>query len=496
MLTKKHCLIGVSALLLLLSGILIGRYALAPHGTMAAMEHDVAGNGIDEREVLYWYDPMYPQQRFDQPGPSPFMDMDLVPRYADDATTKDASSIRIDPAMVQNLGIRSVEVVNAPATSQLDLTGLVAFDDRALTRLQSPVEAFVDKVWPLTEGDAVSKAQPLIRLRVPAWTGAQREWLAVLGSGDPDLIAAGRQRLLSLGMSTSQIAVIERQHAAQDTWTIVAPHDGVIRKLNARAGMTLPASALIAEIQSINPVWVEIAVPEKQIQQVHRGDPVDVHIVGLEPAPIETRVSEILPTLDAASRTVPVRVLLPNDRGDLRPGTSARVLIRGSLSGQSLAVPSEALIHTGKRTLVMLDEGEGRYRPQAVQPGAELGEQTVILAGLSTGQRVVVSGQFLLDSEASLQGISVPELVFPDDELAVDSLHYAEGTVEQLADGKIKLKHGPFETLGMPGMTMRFRLANEQVAEGIAEGDFVRIGVSDRDQGLIVERLEKREKRP
>jgi Cu(I)/Ag(I) efflux system membrane fusion protein len=119
-----------------------------------------------------------------------------------------------------------------------------------------------------------------------------------------------------------------------------------------------------------------------------------------------------------------------------------------------------------------------------------------VLAGLEEGQMVVVSGQFLLDSEASLQGIAVQALAMPREHAITDLLHYAEAVVEQIADGKIKLKHGPFETLGMPGMTMRFRLADEQVASGISEGDRVRVGVSDSDAGLIVESLEKQEIAP
>jgi membrane fusion protein, copper/silver efflux system len=494
---KRNLPVVLAALLLLLVGIYLGRASITSHnGISMEMEDSETSEKTDGKKVLYWYDPMFPQQRFDQPGPSPFMDMDLVPRYAEENGGGNSSTVRIDPAMVQNLGIRTAPVVTTKATSRLDVTGLVAFNDRALTRLQSPASAFVDKVWPLAEADTVTAGQPLLRLRVPVWTGAQHEWLAVLDKGDAELIAAGRERLLSLGMPASLIRDIEQQRRPQDTWTVTAPHTGIIRRLDARAGMTLMAAASMAEIQSINPVWVEIAVPERQLAQVSPGDVVEVTVHGATPALREGRVAEILPLLDPASRTVPVRVILSNDNGDLRPGMSARILIHGATAQQALAVPTEALLRTGKRTLVMVDEGEGRYRPQAVQPGAEIGEQTLILDGLQQGQRVVVSGQFLLDSEASLQGIGVQELAESNVHNMTEALHYAEGVVEQLGDSKVKLKHGPFETLGMPGMTMRFRLANERVASGIAEGDGVRIGVSDTDAGLIVESLEKQEIRP
>lgn len=492
---KRSFLIGLTALLLLLSGIYLGRYSLTFHDSMSMQGGDTT-KSKDEKKVLYWYDPMFPQQRFDEPGPSPFMDMDLVPRYAEENGDSNRSTVRIDPVMVQNLGIRSAPVVATRAKSQLDVTGLVAFNDRALTRLQSPATAFVDKVWPLAEGDTVKDGQPLLSLRVPAWTGAQHEWLAVLNSGNNELVEAGRERLLSLGMPTSLVQRIERQRKLRDVWTVTAPHDGVIRSLNVRAGMTLMAGVALVEIQSLNPVWVELAVPERQLEQVRSGAAVDVIVQGVTSALREGKVADILPLVDQASRTVSVRVALSNHSGELRPGMSAQVRIHGDAAENALAVPTEALLHTGKRTLVMLDEGEGRYRPQTVKPGTELGEQTLILAGLEEGQMVVVSGQFLLDSEASLQGVAAQELTMPKKHAMTDSLHYAEGVVEQINDGKIKLKHGPFETLGMPGMTMRFRLADEHVAHGIVDGDRVRVGVSDTDAGLIVESLEKQEIMP
>jgi len=489
---KRNALIGLAASLLLLAGIYLGRYVTPSQSSISmAMDSSETNSKADEKEVLYWYDPMYPQQHFDEPGPSPFMDMELVPRYANGGDDGDQPTVRIDAAMVQNLGIRSASVVVAQSQSQLDVTGLIAYNDRALTRLQSPAPSFVDKVWPLAEGDTISSGQPLMQLRVPAWTGAQHEWLAVLGSGNNELIVAGRERLLSLGMPASLIRSIERQRKPLETWTVTAPHDGVIRSLNARAGMTLSAGAPVAEIQSLNPVWVEIAVPERQLGQVSSGNAVDVTVQGVKPALREGQVADILPLVDQSSRTVPVRVTLSNDEGDLRPGMSAQVRIHGEATQKALAVPTAALLHTGKRSLVMLDEGEGRYRPQAVLPGGELGDQTLILAGLKEDQKVVVSGQFLLDSEASLQGIAVQELAMSDETEMMNALHYAEGVVEQLNGSKIMLDHGPFKSLSMPAMTMRFNLANEQVGKGISVGDRVRIGIRDTDKGLIVERLEK-----
>lgn len=499
--TKNRAMLVATGMLLLLAGIFLGRLS-SPSGDDMTMAESTTEQPKDGRQVLYWYDPMYPQQHFDEPGPSPFMDMDLVPRYADDggagADGNTLPAVRIDPAMVQNLGIRSARVEATTTSSALQLTGLVSFNQRAVTQLQSPSAAFVEQVWPLANGDTVSTGQPMVRLRVPAWTGAQHEWLAVLASDDPDLVSAGRQRLLSLGMPASLVRKVEQQRKPVDTWTVSAPHDGVISQLNARPGMTLASGEMVAAIQSLKPVWIEVAVPERQLGLIKVGDAITAVLPGASPTQRTGTINEILPLVDPVSRTVTVRVTLPNHQGDLRPGMSAQVQVHGETAVAQRTVPSTALLRTGQRTLVMVDDGNGRYRPQQVLTGADLGARTQIVAGLEAGEKVVVNGQFLLDSEASLQGIEV-QPVEPQPagtESLDDNLHYAEGTIVELAGGKVKLRHGPFESLGMPGMTMRFALASEQVAEGLHAGDRVRIGVSDGEAGLVVESLTMLEAAP
>src|SRR5690606_751518 len=206
---------------------------------------------------------------------------------------------------------------------------------------------------PLADGDTVVAGQALLKLHVPAWTGAQQEWLAVLARGDSALVEAGRQRLLSLGMPATLIGTLERQRALQTTWTVKAPHDGMVRQLSARAGMTLMAGAALADIQSLDPVWVEIAVPQQLVGAMRTGDAVAVTIDGVNPPQREGVIGEILPVVATDSATVPVRVVLSNNDNALRPGMSAQVRILADNNTSSLAVPSEALLHTGKRTLVM-----------------------------------------------------------------------------------------------------------------------------------------------
>jgi Cu(I)/Ag(I) efflux system membrane fusion protein len=214
-------------------------------------------------------------------------------------------------------------------------------------------------------------------------------------------------------MPPSLISAVITKKTVQEDWIVRAPTTGVVRSLDVRAGMTLPAGAPLLQINRLDSVWVLVSVPQSQSQEVARGDVADVYIDGVSSPKRQGRIAEILPLLDSASRNVSLRIELENGQGDLRPGLSARVTLHGSEVShhggmqEMLVVPTEALIRTGTRTVVMISAGDGLFQPVEVRTGAEKGAVTVIEAGLEDGDRVVVSGQFLLDSEASLQGIPV-----------------------------------------------------------------------------------------
>lgn len=254
--------------------------------------------------------------------------------------------------------------------------------------------------------------------------------------------------------------------------------------LDVRTGMTLMAGQTLARINGLATVWVEAAVPEAVGASVAVGNRVQVTVAGVA-FPLEGHITHIVPVLNEATRTLRVRIELPNRDGRLRPGMSARVTLRNESGQTAPAVPTEAIIHTGKRTLVMRAEEDGRYTPVEVSVGEEIGDWTVITAGLEEGQRIVASGQFPIDSEAKLSG------VIAQPARGEAALHAAEATIEDIAGGEITLTHGPFQTLGMPGMTMSFALAGPEVARGFARGDRVRVFVRQTADGLVVERLEK-----
>lgn len=455
--------------------------------SMAAMSMRAAAPTSAQGKVLYWYDPMYPQQKFDKPGKSPFMDMALVPKYAEG--DGESVGIKIDPTITQNLGMRLAPVTKISLASQIDATGVIGFNERDLAIVQSRAAGFVERVTPLAPGDVVKAGQALVDVQVPEWLAAQHEFLTLKSAGDAALLAAARDRLRSLGMSDSMIHLLESAGQPQARFTITAPIGGVIQSLDVRNGMTLMAGQVLFRINGLSTVWLEVAVPEALAAQVQPGARATAAVASVD-VPVVGKVAAIVPVLNDASRSLRVRVEFPNAKGQLRPGQSAQVTLGNASKESALAVPTEAVIRTGKRSLVMVAAEGGRYAPVEVTLGREVGDRTVIKSGLSEGQQVVVSGQFLLDSEASLKGITAQA---PAAKPVAVPLHEADARIVALSDQEIILAHGPFKTLSMPGMTMPFSLANLGLAQGLKKGDRVRVGVRETDNGLVVERLQKLE---
>jgi len=360
-------------------------------------------------KVLYWYDPMVPGQHFPGPGKSP-MGMDMVPRYATAAAPSgEAGGVRIDPAAQQNLGIRLATVQRGDLASSLDAVGVIDFDQRDVAIVQARSGGFVQRVYGRAPGDVVRAGAPIADLLIPAWGGAQAEFLAVKRLSDPALVAAARTRLRLLGMPDDLIASVERSGRPSTMVTISTPIAGAIQTLDVRQGMTVTAGSTMVQVSGLSTVWLNAAVPEAQSGLVRQGEPARVDLAALPGQTFSGRVTAILPTAQADSRTLTVRVELPNPGGRLRPGMFATAHLGGQRE-PALLVPSEAVIRTGKRDLVMLAGADGRYQPVEVEVGRVAGGQTQILAGLGEGQKVVASGQFLLDSEASLTGIGATPL--------------------------------------------------------------------------------------
>lgn len=369
-----------------------------PQSTLAGQQQDA--------KVLYWYDPMKPEHHFDKPGKSPFMDMQLVPKYADENTAMTDESrptVKIDPSLQQNLAIRYGTVEQAVIGNAMFTNGILQANERQTAILQTRASGFVQRVYGHAVGDMVTEGSPIADISIPEWTGEQTEFLAVLRTGNRSLIQASRQRLQLLGIPQNVIHQVERTRRVQSNITLQAPISGFIDSLEVRNGMALAMGQTLATIKGINPIWLEAAVPEKQIAGIKRGMSVEANFAAFSQK-VTGKVIDILPTLDTTSRTIKVRIELSNPSGQLKPGMFASVNIINNPQS-SLVVPEQAVIRTGTRNVVIVGREQGRFEPVVVQLGQSDGNKIAVLQGLKAGQRVVISGQFLIDSEANLQGV-------------------------------------------------------------------------------------------
>lgn len=412
---RQIALLLMTAGLLLAAGIGIGwRLAQPPAQPPAA--NPPAATTPAPGKILYWYDPMAPQQHFPQPGKSPFMDMELVPRYAEPAETPPPETaaampaLRIDPAFTQNLGLRLANVGRIPLAASIEVSGGIDFNQRDVAVVQSRGQGYVERTWPLAVGDVVRAGQPLADILLPEWTAAQQEYLSVRAMQDPTLLAAAGERLLLAGMPADMIRQLQRSGRVQTRYTVTAPIAGVIQALEVRNGMTLTTAQTLARINGLDTVWLDAALPEAQAEAIGVGANVEARLTAFPDRVFTGRVAAVLPALRESSRSLTLRIELLNRDRQLRPGQSARVTLHAAAAGSGLAVPTAALIRTGKRTLVMVADGNGRFTPTEVAIGREIGDSTLITAGLTDGQQIVASGQFLIDSEASLSGLEIVPL--------------------------------------------------------------------------------------
>ena len=395
----------ITALILvtLAIGIAAG-FWISRHG-MTDSPKSNAAPAVPDRKVLYWYDPMVPNQRFDKPGKSPFMDMQLVPKYADE-TDGAKDGIRVPSQMTQNLGMRLGKVEKTVLQKSLSAVGSVVFDEHLVQVVQARVSGYVSQLNIKAPMDRVRKGQPLAQLTSPEWLQAEQEYAALLKSDSPQLgalRAAARARLRVLDVPPSAILAIERTQTVPAATTIFAPIDGVVTELGIRQGASFEEGTMLFRINGLSTVWVNAQVPEVQVAQVTRGAIVTAYTTAWPGETFQGRVEALLPQVDATSRTFTVRAVLENSKNQLSPGMFVTLDLAQLRAEAQLVVPNEAVITTGERSVVILAHEGGSFTVTDVSAGPQVGGKTVILKGLTEGQSIVVSGQFLIDSEASLR---------------------------------------------------------------------------------------------
>lgn len=462
-----------AGLLLAAGGFLLGR-ATGPRDAPAAIAAPAA-----ERSILYWHDPMVPGPRFDKPGKSPFMDMQLVPVYADQAGTTGTTGVTVSPAVQQSLGIRTATVAREDVRAAFDAVGTVQFDERLSVAVQTRVAGYVEHLAVRAPMEQVRKGQALATLFAPEWLGPLNELLALQRAGAAaDIVDAARERMQALSIPPELVRRSEDSGVAQARYTLQAPAGGVVTELGVRQGAQVTPGMTLFRISGLHRVWAVAEVPEAQAVGLVRGQKVQAVLQADASQAFTGALQEILPQVHAGTRSLQARFEVDNRSGKLVPGLLLRLQLSGP-SASRLLVPTEAVLRTGTRALAIVRQDPGRFEPREIQLGEDFGDRLEVREGLREGERVVTSGQFLLDSEARLKSAlgamaASPAGAAPAAASDTPGIYRAEGKVERIDADGITISHGPVPALQWPAMTMGFGKADATAFSGLQAGDAVR----------------------
>lgn len=407
---------GVAVVLLAAGG---GWWAGARTGLPGGMGTDSAGEEAcpGGAEPLYWKAPMDPSYVREEPGKSP-MGMDLVPVCPGEEGAPEPGVVRIDPVVMQNMGVRTAPVERRDLARKIRAVGRVDYDERRVSMVHTKVQGWVERLHVQYEGEAVRRGQPLLEIYSPQLVATQEELLvaaryrdATAGSpfadvseGGDSLLEATRRRLELWDIPERDIRRLLERGEVRKTLTLYAPTSGVVTELSVREGREVGPQQALYTISALDEVWIYADVYEYELPWIAEGQPAVAELSYLPGRRFEGRVDYVYPFLEERTRTARVRMVVENPDGGLKPDMYADVTIHADPKPDAVAVPSESVIRSGRRNLVVLALGDGRFRPREVELGVQTGDGwTEIRSGASPGERVVTSGQFLIDSESKLR---------------------------------------------------------------------------------------------
>ena len=360
-----------------------------------------AGPAGESRRVLYYRNPMNASVTSPVPAKDT-MGMDYVPVYADEATA-DAQGVRLPDSTVSKLGVRSRPVGFGPLATQIDATGIVQLNEHSVREIRLRAEGWIEELSVRAVGDTVRAGQPLFKLYSLRLESAEQEYLNSLTFNDVARVALSERRLIDLAVEPAFIASLRETRKIPHLIPFHASSAGVVTELGVRQGAYVDPTAVVMRIAALDPAWVVVDVPQSSAADVIVGNKATLSTTAYPERTFEGHVDYIYPTLDASTRTLRVRLVVPNPNALLLPNMYASAVLMGAASEPAIHVPREAVIRDGARARVILAQPGGRFVPRAVRLGREIGNELVVLDGLAQGDRVVTSAIFLVDSEASVQ---------------------------------------------------------------------------------------------
>lgn len=387
--TKYICILLAGAIL----GVFLDKFLLSSSDDQKNVSMD---------KPLYWVAPMDPEYRKDRPGKSP-MGMDLIPVFdkSEGSSSVSPGTVTISPNVINNLGVRTAKVMEATLKAEIKTVGYVKYDEDKLKHIHPRVEGWIEKLYVKASGDPVQKDQPLYELYSPQLVNAQEEFLLALNRNNKSLIKAAESRLHALQLSKSFIKELKSKRSVKQTIVFNAPQDGVVDNLNIREGFFVNPGTTLMSIGILDEVWVEAEVFERQASLVKAGLPVTMSLDYLQGKSWKGQVDYVYPALDPKTRTARVRLRFKNEDLQLKPNMFAEVVIHSEGTEKTLMVPKEAVIRTGSQSRVVIALGDGKFKSIEVTIGRLDDKNVEVVKGLKRNDVVVVSAQFLLDSESS-----------------------------------------------------------------------------------------------
>ncbi|MDD2918570.1 efflux RND transporter periplasmic adaptor subunit [Rhodoferax sp.] len=455
------------------------------------------------KKLLYYRNPMGLPDTSPTPKKDP-MGMDYIPVYAGGADEEDApaNQVKISTDKVQKLGVRTEAAQLRSLDKLVRASGRIEPDERRVYAISPKFEGYVERLHVNVTGQAVGKGQALFEVYSPELVSAQREYaIAVQGVGSlkdaggqaqagmQQLAAASLARLRNWDISEAQIKALTETGTTTRTLTFRSPVSGIVMDKKALQGMRFMPGEALYQIADLSAVWVLADVFEQDIGLVKNGAKATVSINAYPDKAFSGRVTYVYPTLNPATRTVPVRVELANPGGLLKPGMFAQVELPVASKGQVVTVPVSAVIDSGTRQVVLVEKAAGRFEPREVRLGARSDTYIEVLDGVADGEPVVVAANFLIDAESNLKaalGSFAPAPQADAPVVATNSVgHQASGTVDSvdLKEGTISISHGPVASLKWPAMTMEFKAANPALLQALKPGAKVDFEFVERQPG-------------
>ncbi|RRJ82651.1 efflux RND transporter periplasmic adaptor subunit [Aestuariirhabdus litorea] len=454
-----------------------------------------------DRKPLFYRNPMNPAITSPVPAQDE-MGMDYIPVFADEEGGNDepTGTVKIDPVMVQNIGVRTVKVEQRDLVRSVRASGRITVDESRMSRLHPRTEGWVEKQWVSRIGNAVRKGDDLLSLYSPQLVTSQQEYLLALDNlnaladspfedirrGAEEMVSSSEQRLRLLDMPPHEIAKLRQSRQVQRAVAIESPFDGVVLDIGAREGQYIKPSTEMYMLADLSKVWLLADVYEYELPWISVGDSGSMEITGLGNHSFTGTVAYIYPYAEASTRTVKVRLEFDNPQGLLKPDMFASVTIGASTRKQALVVPSNAIVRSGSREQVFVVRGEGKFEPRQVELGYSSDGWVEITSGLKAGETVVSSALFLIDSESKLReatakmmeasknvGASTPEEATSSDELSMGGL-----SMDDMSMDGMSMEGMSTDDMSMDGMSTEGMSTDDMSMEGMSTDDMSMEGMS------------------